>query len=131
MKGLVLLNCAGAMNNKSLIDDWRLYLLYPLLMLIDFALKTPPVAKFLFERFASKDTIRKVLSSVYSNQEAVDDELVDIIHGPSQDQGALDVFVSVLTGRFQVHVCLCRLCCMSCKAEHTVIRSKNNLSFQS
>lgn len=101
----MLLNCAGAMNNKSLIDDWRLYLLSPFLMLIDISLKTPLIANFLFERLASKDTIQKVLGSVYSNQDAVDEELLDIIYGPSQDQGAVEVFVSVLTGRFTAHSC--------------------------
>lgn len=46
----------------------------------------------------SRDNIRTVLQGVYMNQGAVDDELVDIIYGPSEDQGALDVFVSVISG---------------------------------
>lgn len=33
-----------------------------------------------------------------SNPEAVDDDLIDIIAGPSYDDNALDVFVSVITG---------------------------------
>lgn len=98
IKGLVLLNCAGAMNNKSLMDDWRLKLAYPLVWLIDVLLKTPPIANFLFEKYASKDNVRNILGAVYGNQDSVDEELVDLIHGPSQDEGAVDVFVSVLTG---------------------------------
>ncbi len=47
----------------------------------------------------SRDNIRTVLQSVYLNQAAVDDELVDIIYGPSEDQGALEVFVSVISGQ--------------------------------
>ncbi|KAF8061875.1 hypothetical protein N665_1205s0001, partial [Sinapis alba] len=39
VKGLVLLNCAGGMNNKAVFDDWRIKLLMPLLLLIDFLLK--------------------------------------------------------------------------------------------
>ncbi|GMH32620.1 hypothetical protein BSKO_00454 [Bryopsis sp. KO-2023] len=98
IKSIVLLNCAGAMNNKSLIDDWRLMIVYPLFLLIDFLLKTPPIANFLFEKYSSKDNVRNILGAVYENQNAVDDDLVDLIHGPSQDEGAVDVFVSVLTG---------------------------------
>ncbi len=46
----------------------------------------------------SRDNIRTVLQSVYRNQSSVDDELVDIIYGPSEEPGALEVFVSVITG---------------------------------
>lgn len=35
---------------------------------------------------------------MYGNPEAVDDELVDLIYGPSCDEGALEAFVSILTG---------------------------------
>lgn len=98
LKGTVLLNCAGAMNNKTISDDWRIVLASPIFLLIDFLLNIRPVAQYLFTNFSQKESIKNVLSSVYSNPDAVDDELVDIIHGPSQQSGALDVFVSVITG---------------------------------
>eukprot|EP00803_Ostreobium_quekettii_P003726 evm.model.scf_517.6 EVM.evm.TU.scf_517.6 scf_517:47373-49406(-) len=98
LRGTVLLNCAGAMNNKALSDDWRIKIAYPIFALIDFLLKIRPVASFLFEKYAQKENIKNILLAVYGNEEAVDDELVDILHGPSQESGALDVFVSVLTG---------------------------------
>uniref|UniRef100_A0A383WBY5 AB hydrolase-1 domain-containing protein n=1 Tax=Tetradesmus obliquus TaxID=3088 RepID=A0A383WBY5_TETOB len=98
LAGLVLLNSAGAMNNKGVINDWRIVLALPLLLLIDFLLKTPPIARALFDALARPETIRKVLGGVYVDKAAVDDELVDIILAPAFTPNALDVFVSVITG---------------------------------
>lgn len=39
-----------------------------------------------------------IKQSVYGNTEAVDEELVDLIYQPSCDEGALDAFVSIMTG---------------------------------
>ena len=50
VRGLVLLNCAGGMNNKAVFDDWRIKLLMPLLLLIDFLLKQRGIASALFNR---------------------------------------------------------------------------------
>lgn len=50
VRGLVLLNCAGGMNNKAVVEDWRIKLLFPLLWLVDFLLKQRGVASFIFER---------------------------------------------------------------------------------
>jgi hypothetical protein len=38
------------MNNKAIVDDWRIKLLLPLLLLIDFLLKQRPLASALFQR---------------------------------------------------------------------------------
>lgn len=38
------------MNNKAIVDDWRIKLLLPLLWLIDFLLKQRPIASALFQR---------------------------------------------------------------------------------
>jgi len=50
VRGLVLLNCAGGMNNKAIVDDWRIKLLLPLLWLVDFLLKQKGIASAIFER---------------------------------------------------------------------------------
>lgn len=98
MRGLVLLNCVAAMNNKGLPkDDWRIVIASPIIALVDVLLKSQ-LAATLFEKYRTPDNIRSILSSVYRNQEAVDDELVQMLYRPSCDPGALDVFVSVLTG---------------------------------
>jgi hypothetical protein len=99
ISGLVLLNSAGAMNNKGVVSDWRIMLVYPLFLLIDLLLSIKPVAAYLFNSFRTKETIAKVLQSVYCNKEAVDEELVDLIVAPSDHPNALDVFTSVITGR--------------------------------
>ncbi|CAL4900834.1 unnamed protein product [Urochloa decumbens] len=54
VRGLVLLNCAGGMNNKAIVDDWRIKLLLPLLWLIDFLLNQRPIASALFNRVKNR-----------------------------------------------------------------------------
>ncbi|KAF5476021.1 hypothetical protein F2P56_007768 [Juglans regia] len=48
VQGLVLLNCAGGMNNKAIVDDWRIKLLVPLLWLFDFLLSQRGIASTIF-----------------------------------------------------------------------------------
>lgn len=98
VSGLVLLNCAGGMNNKAIVDDWRIKLVLPLLWLVDFLLKQKAIASALFERVKQRENLRNILLSVYGNKESVDDTLVEIIKGPADDEGALDAFVSIVTG---------------------------------
>jgi len=98
VRGLVLLNCAGGMNNKAIVDDWRIKLVLPLLWLIDFLLNQRPIASALFNRVKNRDNLKDILLSVYGNKDAVDDELVEIIRGPADTEGALDAFVSTVTG---------------------------------
>lgn len=86
------------MNNKSLTDDWRIRLALPLFLLIDFLLKIKPIADYLFRTYASKANVERILQAVYCNQTAVDEELVEIIHRPSTDPGAQEVFISIITG---------------------------------
>ncbi|KAF5205706.1 Alpha/beta hydrolase protein [Thalictrum thalictroides] len=98
VRGLVLLNCAGGMNNKAIVDDWRIKLLLPLLWLIDFLLKQPSIASAIFERVKQRENLRNILLSVYGNKEAVDEILVEIIKAPAEEEGALEAFVSIVTG---------------------------------
>ncbi|GMY08880.1 pheophytinase, chloroplastic [Fagus crenata] len=98
VRGLVLINCAGGMNNKAIVDDWRIKLLLPLLWLVDFLLSQRGIASAIFERVRKRDNLRNILLSVYGNKESVDEELVEIIMEPTYDAGALDAFVSIVTG---------------------------------
>ncbi|KAK9200354.1 hypothetical protein WN944_015551 [Citrus x changshan-huyou] len=98
VRGLVLLNCAGGMNNKAIVDDWRIKLLFPLLWFIDFLLKQRPIASAIFERVKQRETLRNILLSIYANKESVDETLVEIIREPANEEGALDAFVSIVTG---------------------------------
>ncbi|XP_043719936.1 uncharacterized hydrolase YugF isoform X2 [Telopea speciosissima] len=98
VRGLVLLNCAGGMNNKAIVDDWRIKLLLPLLLLFDLLLKQKGIASTIFERVKQRGSLRNILLSVYGNKESVDDDLVEIIKRPADDEGALDAFISIVTG---------------------------------
>ncbi|KAK9907565.1 hypothetical protein WJX75_006039 [Coccomyxa subellipsoidea] len=98
VRGTVLLNCAGGMNTKGLTDDWRVRLAFPFFLLIDFLLSRQRIARWLFDGFRTKENLRKALLAVYKNEEAVDDALVDLIHVPSGAEGALEAFVSVISG---------------------------------
>ena len=99
IKGVVLLNCAGGMNNKAIADDWRIKLAMPLFLLIDWLLNQPKIARRLFDNVRQPETLKKILQSVYPRYpEAVNDELVQMLYGPSCDDGALETFVSVISG---------------------------------
>lgn len=98
VRGLVLLNCAGGMNNKAIVDDWRIRLLLPLFWLIDILLKQRAIASFIFERVKQRENLRNILLSVYGNKDSVDEDLIEIIKKPANDEGALDAFVSIVTG---------------------------------
>ncbi|KAF6139647.1 hypothetical protein GIB67_033651 [Kingdonia uniflora] len=98
VRGLVLLNCSGGMNNKAIVDDWRIRLLFPLLWLVDFLLKQRGIASAIFERVKQRENLKNILLSVYGNKDFVDDDLVEIIKGPADGEGALDAFVSIITG---------------------------------
>ncbi|KAL4583213.1 hypothetical protein LXL04_007780 [Taraxacum kok-saghyz] len=98
VEGLVLLNCAGGMNNKAIVDDWRIKLIFPLLLLIDFLLKQKGIASFFFERVRQRESLRNILLSIYGNKDSVDEDLVQIIREPALAEGALDAFVSIVTG---------------------------------
>ncbi|KAA8546203.1 hypothetical protein F0562_003058 [Nyssa sinensis] len=98
VRGLVLLNCAGGMNNKAIVDDWRIKVLLPLLWFFDFLLKQRGIASLIFDRVKQRDNLRNILFSVYGNKESVDEDLIEIIREPTNDEGALDAFVSIVTG---------------------------------
>lgn len=59
VRGTVLLNCSGGMNNKAITDDWRLQLASPLLWLIDFLLQRPSIATWLFNRVKSRSAFEQ------------------------------------------------------------------------
>ena len=107
------------MNNKAIVDDWRIKLLLPLLWLIDFLLKQKSIASALFgrvkERHVSlnvfnnpaltllydvysllgwnwnRKNLKDILLSVYGNKDAVDDELVEVIRSASLKHSANSV----------------------------------------
>jgi pimeloyl-ACP methyl ester carboxylesterase len=53
-----------------------------------------PFGNFFFSRLARPQVIRRVLQQAYGRQEAVTDELVDLLITPARDAGAADVFLA-------------------------------------
>lgn len=53
-----------------------------------------PLGHFFFSRLARPQVIRNVLQQAYARDEAVTDELVNILLTPAQDPGAADVFLA-------------------------------------
>jgi hypothetical protein len=52
------------------------------------------------------------LQSLYVNKLAVDDDLVDMLYEPSNDLGALEAFVSIITG---MSIARCNPACSQAK----------------
>jgi len=99
-RGVVLLNTAGALNNKGVVSDWRIVLALPIFLLVDLLLSIRPIARALFDRVRDPESLSNVLKAAYGDEkggEAVDDELVRLIAAPATRPGALDVFVDVVT----------------------------------
>lgn len=57
-------------------------------------LQNRAIASYFYNQIAKPEVIRNILRQAYKRQEAITDELVDLIYQPSQDQGAVDVFVA-------------------------------------
>ena len=96
--GVVLFNCAGGMSAFR-YEDVPL-LARPILYLVkNYALKGKLGEKF-FADFKTKKNVESILrkQGVYKNQVNVDDELLDILLGPSEDEGAATVFLKVFGG---------------------------------
>jgi pimeloyl-ACP methyl ester carboxylesterase len=92
--GGVLINCAGGLNHRP--EELNLPLR---LVMGTFAklVNSPAIGPFLFNNIRQKHRIRNTLRQVYRNPEAITDELVELLHAPSCDPGAQQVFASILT----------------------------------
>jgi pimeloyl-ACP methyl ester carboxylesterase len=91
--GGILINCAGGLSHRP-------HELNPPLRVVMSAfnrlVRSQITGKIIFNRVRQKPQIRRTLLQVYRNREAVTDELVDILHAPSCDPGAQQVFASIL-----------------------------------
>jgi pimeloyl-ACP methyl ester carboxylesterase len=92
--GGVLLNCAGGLNHRP--EELNLPL-RAVMGAFTRVVSSKVVGPFLFNRIRQKSRLRRTLHQVYRDRSAVTDELIDLIHTPSCDAGAHQVFASVLT----------------------------------
>lgn len=91
--GGVLINCAGGLNHRP--DELKL----PLRLIMGTFAKVvnaPVIGSLMFNQIRQKHRIRNTLRQVYGNQEAITDELVELLHQPACDPGAQKVFAAIL-----------------------------------
>lgn len=91
----VLLNSAGSLNirREEAILPLRI-VMGPMRMMM----RSKILGPLFFNQVRGKRAIRNSLGQIYGNKEAVTDELVEMLHTPSCNEGACHVFMSVLTG---------------------------------
>jgi len=92
--GAVLINCAGGLNHRP--DELN----FPLRVVMGGFTKLVSsniTGPLLFNLIRQKSRIRRTLTQVYRDSEAITEELVDLLYTPSCDPGAQQVFASVLT----------------------------------
>lgn len=62
--------------------------------LVQQLLKNKSIGNFFFQQIAQPKVVRKILLQAYRRQEAVTDELIEMILKPAKDRGAVEVFLA-------------------------------------
>lgn len=99
VRGVVLFNCSGGMTGFR-YDDVPYYL-RPVLFVLQRVILNPALGgKSFFARFKTRENVYSILTEqgVYRDTTHVDEELLEILLGPSEDDGAQDVFLKVFGG---------------------------------
>lgn len=91
--GAVLINCAGGLNHRPEELPW---VLGKVMATFTRLVTSPVTGPFIFNRVRQPHRIKNTLYQVYGDRRAVTDELVAMLHGPSSDPGAYEVFASIL-----------------------------------
>jgi pimeloyl-ACP methyl ester carboxylesterase len=91
--GGILLNCAGGLNHQA---EGMNPLFQAIMKGFSQVVSSETFGPLIFNQIRRKSQIRRTLYQVYGNRDAVTDELVDMLHGPSCDPGAQKVFGSIL-----------------------------------
>lgn len=94
--GIVALDCSLRLlhERKRAALPWYRSAPTPLVQAI---LNYPPVGKFFFARLAKPRTLKRILRQAYGRQEAVTDELIELLLTPAMDPAAVDVFVAFIS----------------------------------
>lgn len=95
IRGSVLFNTAGGLVSFR-PSELPFYLL-PVMWFFNNVVFGPFWGPRFFANFRTEDNVRSVLKQVYA-KDVVDDELVDMLITPGNDEGACDVFLKVFTG---------------------------------
>lgn len=98
VQSVVLFNCAGGMSGFRYEDvPW---ILRPAMYFMQKVVLGPNNGPRFFRDFKTRENVEKILkdSGVYRDTSSVDEELMEIILGPSEDEGAEEVFLRVFAG---------------------------------
>lgn len=92
---MVLLNCSLRLlhERKRQEISWHERLTAPLMQRL---LSYRPIGRLFFSQIAQPNVVRRLLSQAYCNQNAVTDELVNLILEPALTPGAADVFLAFI-----------------------------------
>jgi len=98
VRGVILFNCAGGMTGFR-YSDVPAYV-RPLLWFFQKVLLGPQMGSSFFKRFKTRENVESILRSqgVYRNQTNVNEELLEILLEPSEDEGAETVFLKTFAG---------------------------------
>ena len=98
VQGVVLFNCSGGMTGFR-YNDVSL-LLRPVLYFVQHVVLGPGFGGRFFENFKTRENVESILrqQGVYGDTTNVDEELIEILLGPSRDDGAQEVFLKVFAG---------------------------------
>jgi pimeloyl-ACP methyl ester carboxylesterase len=98
IRGVVLFNASGGMSVFR--DEYVLPIFRPILHFFQNVLLGPRLGKYFFSNFKTRENVESVLKSqgVYRNASRVDEELLEILLEPGNDEGAETVFLKVFGG---------------------------------
>lgn len=98
VRGCVLFNCAGGMTGFRYEElPWYLR---PMLFFMQNFLFKGSIGRTFFQKFKTRENVESILkqSGVYRDITNVDEYLLETLLGPSDDEGAKDVFLKVFGG---------------------------------
>lgn len=100
VRGVTLFNCAGGMSIFRYEDPVPIFLRPILWFVQNIILSQNGYGAKFFDDFKTRDNVESILRNqgVYGDTTNVDEELLEILLGPSDDEGAKDVFLKVFGG---------------------------------
>ncbi len=95
VRGVAMLNCSLRLlhDRKRATLPWYRRESAPILQKV---LAWKPLGQFFFSRLARPAVLAKILKQAYGRDEAVTDELVQLLLAPAFDEGARDVFLAFI-----------------------------------
>jgi len=99
IQGVVLFNSSGGMSSFR-YEQFPVFVRPILWFVQKVILGNPKRGGDFFEKFKTRKNVKSILMTqgVYGNKTNVDEELLEILLGPADDEGARDVFLKVFGG---------------------------------